>query len=115
MKQSLLFVVVKFLRMNKHSGDRISNFRSVTMLNTGLDILANILADCLQTALLSLIGLKECCAVQSWAFRDSLNLVHTIKEKVDGNSTLFHLDQNKVFKRVDHGFLENVLSAAEFL
>ena len=45
---------------------------------------------------------------------ESLHLVRTIVEKVDGNAALINLDQSKAFDRVDHGFLESVLSAAGF-
>ena len=46
--------------------------------------------------------------------QDSLHLVHTIVEKVDRNAALINLDQSKAFDRVDHAFLEAVLSAASF-
>ena len=44
--------------------------------------------------------------------QDSLHLVRTIVEKVDGNAALINLDQSKAFDRVDHAFLEAVLSPA---
>ena len=46
--------------------------------------------------------------------QDSLHLVRTIVEKVDGNTALINLDKSKAFDRVDHAFLEAVLSAAGF-
>ncbi len=46
--------------------------------------------------------------------QDSLHLVRTIVEKVDGNAALINLDQSKAFDRVDHAFLEAVLSSAGF-
>ena len=106
--------IVKLLRKNKHGGDGISNFRPLTMLNTDLKILAKILANRLQTVLPSLICPEQTCAVKGRTIQDSLHLVRTIVEKVDGNAALINLDQSKAFDRVDHAFLEAVLSAAGF-
>ena len=106
--------IVKLLRKNKHGGDGISNFRPLTMLNTDLKILAKILANRLQTVLPSLISPEQTCAVKAGLSRDSLHLVRTIVEKVDGNAALINLDQSKAFDRVDHAFLEAVLSSACF-
>ena len=41
-------------------------------------------------------------------------MVYTIIENVDSNATLINLDQSKAFDRVNHGFLESVLSVAGF-
>ena len=106
--------IVKLLRKNKHGGNGISNFRPLTMLNTDLKILAKILADRLQTVLPSLICPEQTCAVKARTIQDSLHLVRTIVEKVDGNAALINLDQSKAFERVDHSFLDAVLSAAGF-
>ena len=46
--------------------------------------------------------------------QDNLHLVRTIVEKVDGNAAQINLDQSKAFDRVDHCFLEAVLSAVGF-
>ena len=100
------------LHENKHGGDGISNFCPLTMLNTDLKILAKILANRLQTVLPSLICPEQTCAVKGRTIQDSLHLVRTIVEKVDGNAALINLDQSKAFDRVDHAFLEAVLSAA---
>ncbi len=43
--------------------------------------------------------------------QDSLHLVRTIGETVDGNAALI---KSKAFDRVDHAFLEAVLSSAGF-
>ena len=102
--------IVKLLRKNKYGGDGISNFRPLTMLNTDLKILAKILANRLQTVLPSLICPEQTCAVKGRTIQDSLHLVRTIVEKV----ALINLDQSKAFDRVDHAFLEAVLSAAGF-
>ena len=95
--------IVNLLRKNKHGGDGISNFRPLTMLNTDLKILAKILANRLWTVLLSLICPEQTCAVKGRTIQDSLHLVRTIIE-----------NQSKAFDRVDHAFLEAVLSAAGF-
>ena len=80
------------------------------MLNTDLKILAKILADRLQTALPSLICPEQSCAMKDRIIQDSLHMVRTII--VDGNTALINLDQSKDFDRVDHRFLETVLTAA---
>ena len=106
--------IVKLLRKNKHGGDGISNFRPLTMLNTDLKILAKILANRLQTILPSLICPEQTCAVKGRTIQDSLHLVRTIVEKVDGNAALINLYQSKAFDRVDHAFLGAVLPVAGF-
>ena len=90
--------IVKLLRKNKHGGDGISNFRLLTMLNTDLKILAKILANLLQTVLPILICPEQTCAVKGRTIQDSLHLVRTIVEKVDGNAALINLNQSKAFK-----------------
>ena len=106
--------IVKLLRKNKHGGEGLSNFRPLTMLNTDLKILAKILADRLQSALPSLISPEQSCAVKGRTIQDSLHLIRTIIDKVDNKAALINLDQSKAFDRVDHSFLEAVLSAAGF-
>ena len=106
--------IVKLLRKKKYGGNGISNFRPLTLLNTDLKILAKIKANRFQTVLPSLICPEQTCAVKGRAIQDSLDLVRTIVEKVDGNAALINLDQSKAFERVDHGFLESVLSSADF-
>ena len=68
----------------------------------------------MQTVLPSLICPEQTCAVKGRTIQDSLHLVRTIVEKVDGNAALINLDQSKAFDRVDHAFLEAVLSSAGF-
>ena len=106
--------IVKLLRKNKHGGDGISNFHPLTMLNTDLKILSKILANCLQTVLPSVICPEQTCAVNGKTIQDSLHLVRTIVENVDGNAVLINLDQPKAFDRVDHAFQETILSVASF-
>ena len=101
--------IVKFLYKNKCGGNGITNFQPLTMLNTNLNILVKILADHLLTALPSLIN-----PVKGRTIQNSFYLVHTIIEKVNSNVALINLGQSKPFDRVDHSFLEAVLSAAGF-
>ena len=103
--------IVKLLRKSKHGVDGISNFCPLTILNSDLKILANIVADRLQTFLPSLICPEQSCAVKGRTTQDSLHMVCTTVEKVDGNVALINLDQ---VDRIDHGFLEVFLSAAGF-
>ena len=106
--------VIKLLRKKKGGGDGIDNYRPLTMLNTELKILAKVLAGRLQAVLASLIGPEQTCAVKGRTIQDNLHLVRLIIEKVDSDAALINLDQSKAFDRVDHRFLEAVLSAAGF-
>ena len=107
--------IEKLLRKNKHGRDGISNFCPLTMLNTDFKrLLAKILADCLEAVLPSLICPEQTCAVKGRTIQDSLHLVPTIVEKVDGNAALINLNQSKAFNKVSHGFLEADLSATGF-
>ena len=63
----------------------------------------------MQTALPSLIYLEQTCAVKGRTIQDNLHMVRTIIEKVDRNAALIN-----AFDRIDHGFLEAVLSVAGF-
>ena len=100
--------------------DRLGRFNSA-LLQSGssinyieLKILANILADHLQTILPILICSELSYAVKGRTIQDSLHMVHTIAEKVAGKAALINLDQSKTFDRVDYRFLEAVLPAAGF-
>ena len=84
------------------------------MLNTDLKIWMKILADHLQTAMPCLIDHQQCGAVKGRTILDSLHSVHTIIEKINGNTAVTNLDQSQAFNRVDHGFVEAVLSMAGF-
>ena len=106
--------IVKLPHKNKHGGDGISNFHPLMMLDTDLKILAKILANRLQTVLPILICPEQTCTMKDRTIEDSLHLVCTIIDKVNGNAALINLDQSKAFDRVDHAFLESVLSAAGF-
>ena len=76
------------------------------MLNTDLN-LAKILADyCAKS--------EQSCAVKGRTIQDCLHSVCTIIEKVVGNAAPIDLEQLKTTDRVDHGFLEAVLSVAGF-
>ncbi|CAE1178594.1 unnamed protein product [Acanthosepion pharaonis] len=106
--------VIKLLRKDKNGGDGLGNFRPLTMLNTDLKILAKILANRLQLVLSRLIGPEQTCAVKGRTIQDNLHMVRLILEQVDSEAALINLDQSKAFDRVDHRFLEAVLSAAGF-
>ena len=97
--------IVKLPRKDKHGGYGISNFRSLTMLNTDLEILVKILADYLQTARPSLISPQQSCPMKDKTIQDNLHMVRLIIKKVDGNATLINLDQSKAFDRLTTLFL----------
>ena len=58
----------------------------------------------MQTALPKLIGPEQSCSVEGRTIQDSLHLVRTIIENVNGNSVLINLGQSKTFDRVDLSF-----------
>ena len=95
--------IVKFLRNNKHCGDKVSNFHPLTMLNTDLKIFEKVLAEHLQAVPPTLIGHEQSCVIKSKSIQTSLLLVRTIIEKVDGNVALINFDQSKTFYRIEHG------------
>ncbi|CAE1328542.1 unnamed protein product [Acanthosepion pharaonis] len=106
--------VIKLLRKDKDGGDGLGNFCPLTMLNTDLKILAKILANRLQLVLSSLIGPEQTCAVKGRTIQDNIHMARLILEQVDSEAALINLDQSKTFDRVDHRFLEAVLSEAGF-
>lgn len=79
------------------------------MLNTELKILAKILANCSQVVLDRLVSTEQ--AVKGLTIQHRLHLVCAI---IDEEAVLINLHQSKAFKRIDHCFLEAVLSMAGF-
>lgn len=77
------------------------------MLNTELKILAKVLENCLQVVLDHLVSTE--LAVKGLTIQHSL-----VCAIIDGEAVLINLHQSKAFKRVDHYFLEAVLSMAGF-
>ena len=95
--------IVKVLCKNKHGGDGISNFCSLIMLNADLKVLAKIMAKILlapNSVVLLRVGLSR--SVFIWFARSWKK------------STVMPHWSIEAFDRVDHGFLEAVLSADGF-
>ena len=87
----------------RHVWEKLENYRSLTLLNIKLKILAWVLANHLQLVISNLIGPEENYAVKGRSIQDNLHLVSEILEGLkDGTkTTLINLDQSKAFNRVD--------------
>ena len=94
----------------------LDDYRPITLLNTELKILAQVLANRLQLVISDLIGPEQNYAVKGRSIWDDLHLVRQILEgiKDDTEAALINLDQSKAFDRVDHRFLAGFLETAGF-
>lgn len=92
-----------------NEGDRINNFRLISLLNREVKILAKLLAKRLAHVASSLIGVAQTCAVLGRSIQDNLHLMRYTLEGPDDISgtggVLVHLDQANVFDKVDHWYL----------
>ena len=88
----------------KHFWKDLDDYRSTTLLNTKLKILAWVLVNHLQLFLNDLIGPEQNYAMKGRSVQDNLHLVHEILEEieVDIEAVLISLDQSKAFDRVDY-------------
>lgn len=100
--------MIKLLRKDKDVRDGICNFRPLMMLNTEVNILANILASSLQFVHSSLNGSEKTRAVNCRHIQDNLHMAHLTIEKIDSEAALTNLDQPETFVSVDHRLLEAV-------
>ena len=100
----------------RHVGEGLDDYRPITLLNTELTILAQVLANRLQLFISELIGPEQTFAVKGRSIQDNLHLIRQVLEgiKDDTESALISLDQSKAFDRVDHRFLASVLETAGF-
>lgn len=84
--------VITLLCKDKHSVDRISNFRPLTMLNSVLKFLAKILASQLQAVLPNLIIYEQISAVKDRTIQNysKIHFVCTIIEYADSEAVLIN-------------------------
>lgn len=105
---------MKLLCNNKHGRDGIINFQSLMMFNAELKISAKALANQLQVVFNYLMSPEETCVVMGRTIQGNHHMVCMIIEKVKEEAALINLNHSKAFDRVDHCFLEAVLSVAGF-
>ena len=100
----------------RHVWEGLDDYRPITLLNTELKILAQVLANRLQIVISDLIGPKETCAMKGRSIQDNQHLIREVLEGIEDGTeaVLISLDQSKVFDRVDHRFLVTVLETAGF-
>ena len=100
----------------RHVCGELNDYRPITLLNTELKILVQVLANRLQVVISDLIGPEQNYAVKGRLIQDNLHLVRQILEGIeyDTEVALINLDQSKAFDRADHWFLATVLETAGF-
>ena len=100
----------------RHVWEGLDDYRSITLLNTELKILARVLANRLQLVISDLIGPEQTFAVKGRSIQDNLHLIREVLEgiKDDTEAALISLDQSKALDMVDHRFLASVLETAGF-
>ena len=109
-------MIILLKKGGKHVWEDLDDYRPITLLNTELKILAQVLANRLQLAICDLIGPEQNYAVKGKSIQDNLHLVREVLEgiEIDTEAALISLDQSKAFDRVDHRFLLTVLETAGF-
>ena len=109
-------VITLLKKEGRHVWEDQDDYRPITLLNTELKILAQVLAKRLQLVISDLIGPEQNYVVMGRSIQDNLHLVRQILEGIedDTEAALINLDQSKAFDRVDHRFLAAVLETAGF-
>ena len=109
-------VIALLKKESRHGRGELDDYRSITLLNTELKILARVLVKRLQLVISEMVGPKQNYAVKGRSIQDILHLVRQILEGIedDTEAALINLDQSKAFDRVEHRFLVSVLETAVF-
>ena len=109
-------VITLLKKGGRHVWESLDDYRPVTLLNTELKILAQVLANRLQLVISDLIGPEQTFAVKGRLIQDNLHLIREVLEGIKDytEAVLISLDQSKAFDRVDHRFLATVLETAGF-
>ena len=103
------------IRLLKKGGRQVwedlDNYKLITLLNTELKILTQVLTNLLQLVITDLIGPEQNYAVKGKSTQDNLHFVRKVLERLEDSTeaVLINLDQFKAFDRVDHRFLATVL------
>ena len=109
-------VITLLKKGGKHVWEGLDDYRPITLLNTELKILAQVLANRLQIVISDLIGLEQTYVVKGRSIQDNLHLIREVLEGIENGTeaALISLGQSKAFDRVDHRFLTTVLETARF-
>ena len=109
-------VITLLKKGGRHVWEGLDDYRPITLLNTELKILAQVLANRLQLVISDLIGSEQTFAVKGRSIQDNLHLIREALEGIEDGTeaALISLDQSKAFDRVDHRFLTTVLETAGF-
>ena len=91
----------------RHVWEELDDYRPITLLNTELKILVQVLANRLLLVISDLVGPEQNYAVKGILIHHNLHLVlETLEALEDGTkATLINLDQSKVFDKFDHRVL----------
>ena len=109
-------VIILRKKGDRHVWKDLDNYRPITLLNTELKILTQVLENRLHFFISDFIGLEQNYTVKGRSIQENLHLVREVLEGLkDGTkAALINLDQYKAFNRVDHRFLVTVLETARF-
>ena len=109
-------VITLLKKGGRHVWEGLDDYRPITLQNTELKILAQVLANRLQLVISDLIGPEQTYAVKGRSIQDNLPLVRDVLEEIkDGTeAVLINLDKSKAFDGVDHRYLASVLETAGF-
>ena len=93
----------------RHVRGELDDYRPITLLNTELKILAQVMVNRLQLVISDLIGPEQNYAMKGRLIQDNLHLVRQILKGIeeDTEAALINLHQSKAFERVDHRFFAN--------
>ena len=105
-------VITLLKKGGRHVWEDLDDYRPITLLK----ILTRVLANRLQLVISDLIGPVQNYDVNGRKSQDNLHLVREVIEGLKDNTkdALIHLDQSKVFDRVNHRFLATVLETSGF-
>ena len=101
-------VITLLKKSRRHVWERLDDYRSITLLNTELKILARVLANRLQLVISDLIGTEQTYGMKRRSTQDNLHLILKVLEGIEDGTEAALID------RVDHRFLATVLEIAGF-
>ena len=95
----------------------LKNWRPISLLNTDYKICTKVLANRLKKVLSVILSEDQTCGVPGRSIYENLFLLRDTLDFVQHkqlSAALISLDQEKAFDRVNHGFLQRVLSRFNF-
>ena len=109
-------VITLLKKGGRHVWEGLDDYRPITLLNTELKILAQVLVNHLQVVISNLTGPKQTYAVKGRSIQDNLHLIREVLQGIEDGTevTLISLDQSKTFDRFDHRFLVTALETDGF-